>query len=64
MKYEVIVGNIGTVHAGNSIVEAKQRYAEYVEQSKSNVGRAAGEDVTIMQHDEPIIEFIGTFANA
>ena len=59
MKYEVIVGNIGTVHEGQSGSEAKRVFAEYKDQSKSGYGRASGESVTILEDGEPILEHFG-----
>lgn len=59
-EYEVIVGNIGTVYSGGSISQAKSKFATYVKQSKSDSGRAGGEDVTIMKDGEPIKEFYGS----
>lgn len=47
-RYEVIVGNIGCAHETEDKTEAERVFEEYVEQSKSGVGRAAGEDVTLM----------------
>jgi len=61
-KYQVIVGNIGTVYSGDSKEAAYTHYTEYVDQSKSDYGRAAGEDVTIMCKDEPLEEFVGSLA--
>jgi len=46
-QYQVIAGNIGTVHEGNSQHVAQQKANEYVELSKANYGRVAGEDVAI-----------------
>ena len=60
MRYEVIVGNIGTVYDGNDLAEANRKFDTYVEQSKSGRGRAGGEDVTIMTNGEPTREFEGS----
>lgn len=57
--YEVIVGNIGTVHVGNDRAEASRHFREYVEQSMSGVGRAGCESVTMMKDGEPVAEFTG-----
>lgn len=48
-RYEVIVGNIGTVYDGGDVDEARKAFHEYVEQSKSGSGRAADESVTILR---------------
>ena len=59
MCYEIIVGNIGRVHRGHSRREADRAYAIYVDQSKSNYGRAAGESVTMMEDGEVLKEHTG-----
>lgn len=61
-EFELIVGNIGTVYSGNSRTEVDKYFAEYVQQSKSGIGRASGENVTLMQNDEPVNEFVGALA--
>ena len=58
-KYEVIVGNIGTVYSGNSKSEAVNTYNGYVDQSVGGRGRAGGEDVTMMADGEPYREHFG-----
>jgi hypothetical protein len=58
-KFEVVVGNIGTVYTGTDEDEADHVYDEYVEQSQSGRGRAAGEDVTLFQDGEPTREWVG-----
>lgn len=58
--YEVTCGNIGTVYSGDSREEARQKFATYVEQSKSERGRAGGEDVVLWENGEPIEEFDGS----
>lgn len=52
VKYQVIVGNIGTVYDGDSYMDAKQAYSEYRKQSRANYGRASGESVTMFENDE------------
>jgi hypothetical protein len=56
MKYQVVVGNIGTVYDGNSYLLAIRTYGEYVDQSKTNYGRAAGEPVALFEDGEIIKE--------
>jgi len=56
MKFEVIVGNIGTVYNGHDESEAYRRYDEYVSQSLQNYGRAAGESVILIFNNEIIKE--------
>lgn len=58
--YEVIVGNIGTVHDGFNKAAALKDYTHYVTASKSPYGRASGEDVTLWRDGEIIKEHIGT----
>jgi hypothetical protein len=51
--YEVIVGNIGSVHCGRSRVVALKKYRTHVESSKELVGaRCYGEDVTLLVDGE------------
>ncbi len=40
-NYEVIVGNVGSVHFGKRRAEALKRYKTYVESSKEQLGLAA-----------------------
>ena len=60
MRYEVYVGNIGCVYSGSNERQAQKDYVEYVEQSKTNYGRAAGENVTLFKDGEPAYEFVGS----
>ena len=60
MQYEVNVGNIGSVYKGNDKDEAQKHFDEYVEQSKTERGRAGSESVWMMEEDEIIQEFIGS----
>lgn len=55
--YEVIVGNIGIVYTGPSLIEAKTAFVTYQEQSEKGIGRTAGESVTVMQDGEPMHEY-------
>ena len=63
-KYEVLVGNIGSVYLGGNQIEARKIYREYVSQSKTNYGRAGGEDVTLWEHGEIIREHVGSLSRA
>lgn len=56
-KYSVIVGNIGEVYSGYSEEEAEETYAEYEEQSREELGRAAGEHVTLMLGSDILREY-------
>ena len=58
--YEVIVGNVGSVYSGKDKAEAERVYAEYVEQSNSLLGRAGGEEVTMMVDGELEKEHVPT----
>ncbi len=52
-NYEVIVGNVGSVHFGKRRAEALKRYKTYVESSKEHGGtRCYGEDVTLLVDGE------------
>lgn len=59
-NYEVVVGNIGTVHTGL----ANKWCGEYKRQSDSGVGRAAGEPVTLFVDGEIKWEHPGTNSTA
>lgn len=56
-RYEVIVGNLGTVYSGPDRGEAFRRYRDYKSLSKRHEGRAADENVTIMRDGEPVLEY-------
>lgn len=47
-EYQVIVGNVGTVYSGKNKVKAEKTYDTYKAISIAGVGRAGGEDVTLM----------------
>lgn len=47
MKCQVLVGNIGMVYEGGDIDEANRVFSDYVELSKSEYGRAGGEQVIL-----------------
>jgi hypothetical protein len=57
ITYEVIVGNIGTVYSGTSEDAALSDFYIYRHKSKQDVGRASGEDVTLMRNGEPWKEY-------
>lgn len=50
--YEVVVGNIGSVYKGTDKDEAGRVFDEYRDQSKSGVGRAGNESVTLFDNNE------------
>lgn len=51
-KFEVVVGNIGTVYSGNNFMVASCKYSAYVKESKSGVGRAGNESVVMFHNGE------------
>jgi hypothetical protein len=58
--YEVIVGNVGSVHFGKRRADALTRYKSYVEASKEIAGaRCYGEDVTLLIDGEIAKEHMG-----
>lgn len=59
-RYEVVCGNIGSVYSGPSAKEATEKFRAYVDASKSQYGRAAGESVTLFKNGEPIREHVGS----
>ena len=66
MFYEVLVGNIGSVcishyHDDSGDYEIALLYfPDYVNMSKKNIGRSAGEDVSIWADGNIITEYTGT----
>ena len=56
--YEVIVGNIGTVHTSIDRKKAEADFEEYISQSKQLGTRAFGEQVTLWEDGEPIEEYV------
>lgn len=61
-RYDVTVGNIGTVELGAGKEDALRSFNSYVAQSALGRGRAAGESVVVAfaSSGEPVIEFTGT----
>lgn len=56
-NYEVIVGGMGSVYNGDSEIEARDIYEEYVMQSSEDFGDASGEPVVLLEDGEAIEEF-------
>jgi hypothetical protein len=56
--YEVVVGNIGTVYKGKAKRLALKDYTNYIGQSQSGGGKAAGEPVTLLADDDIIKEYL------
>jgi hypothetical protein len=59
-KWEVIVGNVGTVYSGSDESAARAKFASYVEISNGGAGRAGGESVTLMKDGDISEEHAGT----
>ena len=58
-KFEVVVGNVGTVYTGNNYMQAQCKYDRYVKASKQGDGRVAGEPVTLLHNDNIRMEYAG-----
>lgn len=58
-RYEVVVGNVGTVLRTNNPIEARKTYGEYKRVSQQDHGRSSGEDVTILRDGDVMLEHIG-----
>lgn len=61
-EWEVIVGNVGSVYAGTDRASALAKFDTYVALSKANVGRAAGENVVLLQNNAIVKEHDGVVA--
>jgi hypothetical protein len=57
MKYQVLVGNCGTVHETENERDALFCARTYVDRSKSGRGRCAGEPVTVLADGEIIAAY-------
>ena len=62
-RWEVIVGNIGTVYSGSDEKQARKDYRDYVDISRAGAGSAGGEPVTLMRDGEPELEHEGTLSD-
>lgn len=58
--FQVVVGNVGHVYDGSNWMQASAAYSKYIKLSKANIGRAAGEPVTLFSHGEIKAEYFGT----
>ena len=58
-KYEVVVGNVGMVYNGKSKHEAWLVYMDYVGRAVLGIGRAAGEEVTLLKNGKVVMEHNG-----
>jgi hypothetical protein len=63
-KYEVVVGNVGTVYSGGFYDSALDAFTIYKSKSLNDYGRAAGEDVTMLKNGEIFREYIGSIAES
>ena len=63
-RYEIVVGNIGTVYSGDNRNQATGTFNLYVDRSLSKYGLAAGEPVTMMVDGEPAREYAGTIESS
>ena len=61
-RYEVLVGNIGTVYSGENAAQAEADYLSYRTDSRRRYGRAAGEPVTLFKDGEIVTEYPGDSA--
>lgn len=59
MKYQIVVGNVGTVKDTDNQAEALYMFEVYKAYSQTNYGRTAGEDVTLLVDGEPVKEYYG-----
>lgn len=53
MKYQVIVGNLGTAIDTEELLDAAEVYVNYCQLSRTGYGRVAYETVTLMVDGEP-----------
>jgi hypothetical protein len=64
-RYEVVVGNVGSVYHGESEDDADEIFTSYVEASKEMEGaRCFGEDVTLFVDAEIEQEHVGHLREA
>ncbi|MEI6716083.1 MAG: hypothetical protein WCO60_20220 [Verrucomicrobiota bacterium] len=54
MPYTVIVGNVGALPY-DTLEEAQAVFNEYLHHSQANIGRASGQDVTLLSPDDEIL---------
>lgn len=58
-RYEVVVGNIGTVYTGTSLIGATQKFNMYRKDSIERYGRASDVPVTLFKNGEVLQEHLG-----
>ena len=59
MRYQLIVGNVGTVLDTDNGALANTEYGQWIVKSKNQGGRASGASVTLMCDGEPKFEYFG-----
>ena len=59
-RFQVVVGNIGTVYDGESLQRALDLFFAYKDASMFGQGRALGESVTMFDSGEPTEEHHGS----
>lgn len=57
-RWQVVVGNIGTVYDGVDEEEARHHYEEYVGQSMTGMGRAGNEEVVLFHSGDEVASHI------
>jgi hypothetical protein len=57
MKYQLYVGNVGRVSEHSNKQEAIKEFGEWVAISRSGLGKAGHEDVTLYEYGEVIREY-------
>ena len=55
MKYEVIVGNLGTMYQGIDYSEAMRIYEDYAVRSRGSYGRISGKRVTLIDSARQVL---------
>lgn len=55
-RYQVIVGNVGSVYLGEDKMSALEVFRDYCQIAKRYEGRCAGESVAIFCDEEPMFE--------
>ena len=58
-RYEVVVGNVGTVVETEDSTAAQMVFDEYVQMSENGHGRASGESVVMLEDGDLVAEYIG-----
>lgn len=59
VKFEVVVGNVGTIYSGENACAAHGTYRDAMILSASKQGRASGESITLLQDGEVVKKYEG-----